>query len=563
MIYQHCRQSVLRVCGGTLLACTAGFGTHSLLAAERVVATSAELRQALATADPGDTILLEPGTYAGGLYRDGLREVTLRSRQPTNRAIIEGGTNNLQLSNAHDVTIEQLVFSEAAVNGLNIDDGGSFASPTTNIVLRDIEIRDVGSVGNQDGIKLSGVDGFRIENVRIFNWGNGGSAIDMVGSHHGLIQNSLLRDEDISNGGTGIRPKGGSKDILIRANRVELPGGQGRAIQAGGSTGSQFFRFIDGDSGYEADQITAAGNVVIGGSSAFSWVNIDGGTFHHNRIQRPADWTGRILNENPGGAIVDTQNGRFLENIVVYRDTATEYRTDINVGPETLPETFEFHGNQWWNIADPTPTGSEPQLPVTEVEGVYGVEPDAGVDDLAPWEFDWGTWLVNATESTGQFAVADQAFRRIAVAGAGSRFLPLDPNPFQGAWTFQQLKGSPLEIESFAQAILVDCRQFACGLGADFDGNGSVDGGDFLRWQMTFPLAAGASQADGDADADGDVDGADFLLWQAEFSMATETSRAVSSQRLLMIAEPTAGCVVATFFVAAFARRRRAGRSIT
>jgi hypothetical protein len=51
----------------------------------------------------------------------------------------------------------------------------------------------------------------------------------------------------------------------------------------------------------------------------------------------------------------------------------------------------------------------------------------------------------------------------------------------------------------------------------DFDGDGDVDGADFVAWQTNFPKATGAVLADGDADADGDVDGADFVVWQTNF----------------------------------------------
>jgi hypothetical protein len=58
----------------------------------------------------------------------------------------------------------------------------------------------------------------------------------------------------------------------------------------------------------------------------------------------------------------------------------------------------------------------------------------------------------------------------------------------------------------------------------DFDGDGDVDGADFVAWQTNFPLPSGATSAMGDADFDGDVDGADFASWQEKFpagSMAT------------------------------------------
>jgi hypothetical protein len=51
----------------------------------------------------------------------------------------------------------------------------------------------------------------------------------------------------------------------------------------------------------------------------------------------------------------------------------------------------------------------------------------------------------------------------------------------------------------------------------DFDGDGDIDGADFVAWQTNFPLTTGATSAQGDADGDGDTDGADFAAWQMNF----------------------------------------------
>jgi hypothetical protein len=51
----------------------------------------------------------------------------------------------------------------------------------------------------------------------------------------------------------------------------------------------------------------------------------------------------------------------------------------------------------------------------------------------------------------------------------------------------------------------------------DFDGDGDVDGADFVAWQTNFPKSSSAVLAAGDADGDGDVDGADFVVWQTNF----------------------------------------------
>ncbi len=54
---------------------------------------------------------------------------------------------------------------------------------------------------------------------------------------------------------------------------------------------------------------------------------------------------------------------------------------------------------------------------------------------------------------------------------------------------------------------------------ADFDGNGGVDGLDFLLWQRGFGLSA-ASKSDGDANNNFIVDGLDLAVWESQYGFA-------------------------------------------
>ncbi len=508
-----------------LLACSSA----CLQAAELIVSTSAQLRNALQTAGTGDTILLQPGTYTGGLYRENLTGVTMRSVNPENRAIISGGNTNLQLSDAQDVTIEDLIFEDGVFNGLNLDDGGTFATPATNITIRNIVVRRAGNTGNEDGIKLSGVTGFTIDGVEVDDWGDGGSAIDMVGSHNGLIQNSWLHT---SGGSSGIRPKGGSKNITIRANRIEMPIGKGRAIQAGGSTGSQYFRFIDGDSGYEANNILAEGNVVLGGNSAFSWVNIDGGRYHHNYVHRPGTWTMRILNENQGTGIIDTRNGQFHDNIVFYHDSPSEYNRAVNIGSETEPDTYQFARNQWYN--EVMPSESTPDLPTSEIDGVYGVDPGVDPDQAISWTFAWGIWIVNATAEASTVLVDSPGDFLLASPGKTGVYHPSQATPFHGQWAFAPLTNGQVTLPAFSQIILARCDLPGICLSADFSADGLVNEDDLLLWKAGLGTAASASHPEGDADNDEDVDGNDFLQWQREIAPDSSTT-----SQAMAVPEPT------------------------
>ncbi|MCA9185261.1 MAG: hypothetical protein R3E01_18905 [Pirellulaceae bacterium] len=491
---------------GTIVALLHG-GTYAI-GADLHVTNNTELRRALQDAVSGDAILLAPGTYGGGLFRSDLSNVLIASEDPGNRAVIQGGTNALQLSDATNVTISDLILEGQTGNGLNIDDGGSFASPSTNVTIRNVLVRQIAGNGNLDGIKLSGVTGFLIENVEVRNWGDGGSAVDMVGSHHGLIQNSLFVHDALSNFGSGVRPKGGSKDVVIRANRFELPNGAGRAVQAGGSTDPQFFRFIDGDNNYEANQVVAEGNVVIGASSAFSFVNIDGGLVHHNFAYRPFEWTIRILNENQDSPTVQTQNGQFRNNVVYVKDTATEYKQAVNIGSQTMAETFQFESNQWFNAG--SPTRSEPSLPSAEIDGVYGVAPEFTPDDAIAWPFAWGYWVVNATSSARLVAIDQLAVARQIAPHAGAAFEPLSPHPWRGGWSTEGIVGDSISLPPFSQAYLLS-GPAPC----DLDGNGACSVADLNRLLAQGDLLDGVDSGIPafDLDDDGLIDNADVQQW--------------------------------------------------
>jgi hypothetical protein len=56
----------------------------------------------------------------------------------------------MHLSDVAYVVLEHLVFTNAAINGLNIDDGGTFDTPSPHVVLRDVDVRDVGTGGSTD-----------------------------------------------------------------------------------------------------------------------------------------------------------------------------------------------------------------------------------------------------------------------------------------------------------------------------------------------------------------------------------------------------------------------------
>ncbi|BBO31860.1 DUF7453 family protein [Lacipirellula parvula] len=72
----------------------------------------------------------------------------------------------------------------------------------------------------------------------------------------------------------------------------------------------------------------------------------------------------------------------------------------------------------------------------------------------------------------------------------------------------------------------------------DFDGNGAVDGGDFLAWQRGYGKTTGALPAHGDANGDGDVDAADLAAWRNAFGSAN------AANVMNAVPEPATGALV-------------------
>lgn len=336
------------------------------------VGTGEELQQAVRRAQPGTTIRIAPGDYAGGLQFDDLhgtaeKPIILTAADRQNPPVFKGGSSCLQFSDPAFVELHHLVITGARANGLNIDDGGSLATPARGVVLRGLVVRDIGPDGNRDGIKLSGVDDFRVEDCTIERWGSGGSGIDMVGCHRGHVAGCTFRHQgDLA--ANGVQTKGGSREIVIQRCRFESAGG--RAVNVGGSTGLPYFR--PKPEGYEAKEIVVEDCTFIGSMAAICFVGVDGAIVRYNTIFRPKRWILRILQETTLESFVPSRGGQFTNNLVVYR--SDEVAVAVNIGPGTAPETFRFANNHWYCLDRPAQS-NRILLPTPETNGRHGVDP--------------------------------------------------------------------------------------------------------------------------------------------------------------------------------------------
>lgn len=345
------------------------FGVSGNLCARDItIHDSTELLNALQKAHDINTILLVPGEYTGGIYirdisgRDDA-PITIRGTDPNNPPTFsKGGGQAIHMADCSYITLAHIRVRGYSANGINIDDGGTFETPSHHIVLNNIIILNTGPKGNHDALKMSGVDEFVVKNCRFEGWG--GSGIDMVGCHNGKIMDCTFVGKKGYAQSNGIQLKGGTSNVAVEACLFRNAGY--RSINLGGSTGLQFFRPRVND--YEATNITVAGNRFIGSMSPIAWVTAKGGHVHHNTIIFPGKWILRILQETRNTKFKPCHGGIFENNLIIYDSKVDVF---VNVGSRTAPETFRFRNNAWYKADG---NGKKPVLPTPEENGIYDVK---------------------------------------------------------------------------------------------------------------------------------------------------------------------------------------------
>jgi hypothetical protein len=325
------------------------------------------LEAAAAAAQPGDTIMFLAGTHAGGAHVSNLQGtsqawITIMG-DPAGVTLIEDGGNAFQLSDPAYLRIAGLEFDGQTANGVNIDDGGSFDTPAHDILIEHCTWRGIDATGNNDMLKMSGVDNFTVRHCSFRNGSPGGSMIDMVGCHFGNFEDNRFENA----GSNCIQAKGGTQRIRITRN-LFLGGGQ-RAINIGGSTGLPYFRPQDAD--YEAKEISIWANIFTGAIAPVGYVGAVRCEVFNNTIYLPEKWAVRILQETTDARFLLCGENTFVNNLVVLDNRAAS--PTFIIGPNTRPETFVLMNNLWYNTEDPGWSG--PNAPVTDHHVILGRDP--------------------------------------------------------------------------------------------------------------------------------------------------------------------------------------------
>ena len=315
---------------------------------------------------PGDTIMLigwqKTGEYISNLKGTDVQPILICGEE-NNYAHFSGGYTAMQFSNPEYIHFKYLSFEGQAFNGVNIDDAGNFSSPAKGIVIENCIWYGMNATGNNDCLKMSGVDDFVIKNSIFMNGSAGGSMIDMVGCHDGIIEICKFQD----GGSNCIQAKGGCSDVVIRRNEF-VRGGQ-RSINIGGSTGMEYFR--PNDAPFESARIIIHSNIFFGSIAPVAFVGTVNSVVNHNTFINPEKWCIRILQENNHERLAKCSNNTISNNIFYFSNISAN--PVINIGPNTFPETFEFRNNLWYNHENPS--WNNLNLPSSGVNQIVGQNP--------------------------------------------------------------------------------------------------------------------------------------------------------------------------------------------
>ena len=328
--------------------------------------TYADPRAACLAAKAGDTVLIFPATYPGGYFIENLKgtrnaRITIKGVD-ANTVIFSGSSEAIHFIEAENVNLMNITITRQTGNGINIDDGGTFETPTKNILIENVIFRDMNATGNNDMLKLSGLDSFEIRGCTFLNGSVGGSGIDMVGCHWGTIHHNQFTNQ----GSNSIQAKGATHNIVIQANKF-INGG-GRALNLGGSTGQAFFR--PAGANYEAKELFVYSNFFQGSEAPIAYVGCRNSIVSNNTFYNPGKWIFRILQESADTSFyLSSANNTFSNNIVFVNNIIPT----INIGPNTSPTSFTINNNLWYCEVNTGWRG--PSLPVTETNGIYGMNP--------------------------------------------------------------------------------------------------------------------------------------------------------------------------------------------
>jgi hypothetical protein len=289
---------------------------------------------------------------------------------------------------------------------------------------------------------------------------------------------------------------------------------------------------------------TVSGTVTINGSATSAGADLTPGTeddwLNGNNVPAGVtltyDVTFTITAANGNNLL--TAGGNTGNGLGIANDPAQNYGA-LETG-EVLQISAITTSNHQWAGAPTEPftftPGAVGMTQFTSLRSNNFTEASEGMtlsDGTNTWGF--GT----ATGTIGSNLLMENNFQNTFTGAGGDA--PLTITTDVGSWNLKGFRLSLPITYDVEPASVVD---------ADFDGDGDVDGADFITWQQNVGLGSGATNEQGDADANGAVDGLDLAAWQANFGPG-------AAPPVAAIPEPATAVLAATAAIIAVGKRKR------
>jgi hypothetical protein len=379
----------------------------------------------------------------------------------------------------------------------------------------------------------------------------GGLGVTAINNGHALSYNSRGRGTSIAgffNNTIELGPQVGDQVKVSFDVRVWRDAPTDNAFDQPENAELRFGLFQDTD-----DQLGDTNPVAGRNFTPAVWGQADGG-FEGNRsndlvegskIGSPGDhgWFGAVIWEDPNGAfppIIKNGGGWRI------REETNEGTTPQRLMQGQSPETD--------TVAVPqpaTPGGDDYGLINLDVRKVYNLS----------------LTLERATDETPGdtiLAILTATDRATGISYSLSDFEPLFQDDGAGgmipdgissdSWDYFGLRNTGTDdfdmvVDSFKVEVIGSNEPAEDD--ADFDGDGDVDGADFLVWQRGLGGTNQANNSTGDANGNGTVDGADLAIWKSQFAQPGTIGAAGA------VPEPAAALLAAAAFAGILMRRRR------
>jgi len=158
--------------------------------------------------------------------------------------------------------------------------------------------------------------------------------------------------------------------------------------------------------------------------------------------------------------------------------------------------------------------------------------PDLSIDPSLTWIIEWSPGQIDFTVVKGlhtpdSFTAADIVEQYSHVEGGGN----IVPSPGRENFRFSLWANNHPAIdplEDLTANVVINDFLFIPQLTGDYDNSGAVGSGDLGVWEDTFGQQVSALYSGADGNGNGQIDGSDFLLWQRNFVSGTPLAGAAA-----------------------------------